>query len=171
MRSSIAKAHNVAVNVVRSMPRDILRPSLQLPVTLDVLVNRALNHPIAHSEKSEPLTTSGSPQDPKPAQAANSVDITITRAIKALSEMGGDVAFRQAGFLFNYEQSLPSLPLLILYNAQCGCLPLQYPLSSRLLSPPADPLYYTRLAQGVHRAEQGKARAWWKIFFQSKGQA
>lgn len=48
---------------------------------------------------------------------------------------------------------------------------IQYRLSSRTLKPSHDPMYYTRIREGVHLSAQGKGRSWWKSFFQLKGDA
>lgn len=171
IRSSIAKAHQAALDVVRSMPHDTLRPSLQLPATLDVLVNRALKSPTSSNNPGHPETVSEPLQDTKAMQGSSPDEITATRTVKALSEIGGDVAFRQVNPVFS-QIMMGGFPSIRLANLICWLVcHSQYPLSSRLMAPPADPLFYTRLAQGVHRATQGKARAWWKVFFQSKGQA
>lgn len=75
---------------------------------------------------------------------------------------------------FSKGESRSDLPSDTMYRTEPRTaigLRFQYPLSARTLSPPTDPLYYTRLVQGVERAGQGKARNWWKVFFQTKGQA
>lgn len=47
----------------------------------------------------------------------------------------------------------------------------QYPLSDRMLKPQYDPHYYIRLRDGVHKAQQGQGRSWWRSFFQLRGEA
>jgi hypothetical protein len=47
----------------------------------------------------------------------------------------------------------------------------QYPLGSTTLRPAHDPLYYKRILDGVHRAQKGEGRSWWRRFFQMRGEA
>ncbi|KAG7531754.1 hypothetical protein FFLO_04123 [Filobasidium floriforme] len=141
---SVPQLYSSLLTAARSIPRDPLRPSLQLPETLETLVQRAFKRPIptVGASNAESSAIKELSQEEVTKLGFGIGDLTrLDRSLKAMQEINQDTAFRK------------------------------YPLSARTLSPPTDPLYYTRLVQGVERAGQGKARNWWKVFFQSKGQA
>jgi hypothetical protein len=166
---SVPGLYSQLLTAVRAIPRDPLRPSLQLPQTLETLVQRSFKRPIPAAEASNAHTQpikelSGEEVD---RLGFGIGDLTrLDRSLKAIQEINQDSAFHKVS-LCGRETLAMNRP----FDRQRSTFTLQYPLSPRTLSPPTDPLYYTRLVQGVERAGQGKARNWWKVFFQTKGQA
>lgn len=69
-------------------------------------------------------------------------------------------------------QSNASLNQVSLDGLQSGIYTYpQYPLGQTTLRPAYDPLYYKRILDGVHRAQKGEGRSWWRRFFQLRGEA
>jgi hypothetical protein len=56
-------------------------------------------------------------------------------------------------------------------NESCRVLTGQFPLSDKTLKPLHDPIYYSRMVEGVNRSSKGQGRSFWRKFFQLRGDA
>jgi hypothetical protein len=181
--TSVSELYVRILALARSIPRDPLRPSLQLSDTLEHAVHRAFGvdalaqsrrgrgNGITDSSKNE--QANGVAGDAVPINALNGVHFgdedfkIIQSAVDGLEAIKSDVAMRKVRTR-DRTVTLPQHPLL---KPDTGRHLFQYPLSKRTLSPATDPMYFTRLVQGVELSAQGKARSWWKRFFQLRGEA
>ena len=128
---SVPGLYSQLLTAVRAIPRDPLRPSLQLPQTLETLVQRSFKRPIPAAEASNAHT------QPIKELTGEEVDrlgfgigdlTRLDRSLKAIQEINQDSAFHKVS-LFGRE-SVVTIDLLIVnveplpYSTLC--LPVRY---------------------------------------------
>lgn len=108
---SVPKLYSQLLTAVRAIPRDPLRPSLQLPQTLETLVQRSFKRPIPAAEASnahtQPIKELTSEEVDRLAFGIG--DLTrLDRSLKAIQEINQDSAFHKVS-----DPSTKKLPAII----------------------------------------------------------
>ena len=95
---SVPQLYSSLLTAARSIPRDPLRPSLQLPETLETLVQRAFRRPTpsSGSEGVKASTVKELSQEEVAKLGFGIGDLTrLDRSLKAMQEITQDTAFRK----------------------------------------------------------------------------
>lgn len=176
MSTSISNYYTRLLTLTRSLPRDPLRPTLQLSDAIEsavhraVGINRSFNPSVRAAGVSDSSAGGSEVVGEVPLGTIDGIKLEagglkiMQEAVDGLEALKGDVAMKMV------RTNRFSL-FLQLFKTDLAIHPPQYPLSKRTLAPPSDPLYYTRLLQGVELSAQGKGRSWFKRFFSVKGEA
>ncbi|KAL1409607.1 hypothetical protein Q8F55_003602 [Vanrija albida] len=114
---------------------------------------------------------------PTPFRAASSPQLAdalgaIVRRSFGLAPKASDSAVEaRAASLSPAEEEAAGAALAALERLRAGNALREFPVSATTTHPRHDTYYYTRMRDGVHRAQLGIGRSWWKRFFQVRGQA
>jgi hypothetical protein len=97
---SVPQLYSSLLTAARSIPRDPLRPSLQLPETLETLVQRAFKRPTptVGASNAESSAIKELSQEEVTKLGFGIGDLTrLDRSLKAMQEINQDTAFRKVG--------------------------------------------------------------------------
>lgn len=95
---SVTQLYSSLLSAARSIPRDPLRPSLQLPETLETLVQRAFKRPTptVGASNAESSAIKELSQEEVTKLGFGIGDLTrLDRSLKAMQEINQDTAFRK----------------------------------------------------------------------------
>ncbi|WOO79620.1 uncharacterized protein LOC62_02G003150 [Vanrija pseudolonga] len=102
-------------------------------------------------------------------QLSDALNGVVTRSFGLPLKAGDAAVAARAESLSTVEEGAADSALAALERLRAGAALREFPVSATTTHPRHDPYYYTRMRDGVHRAQLGIGRSWWKRFFQVRG--